>query len=79
MLAAYQLELQISVVGAVFATTAGILIGLSFAAATLIALIIMHPTVTVLDAARRRTGHSRIGVAVAMLRLLAKGRRILLR
>jgi hypothetical protein len=39
----------------------------------------MHPWATLLDAARRRTGHSRIGLAVAMVRLLVAGRRLMLR
>jgi hypothetical protein len=79
VLAAYLLELHVSVAGALFATAAGLLIGLPVAAAALIALAIMHPWATLLDAARRRTGHSRIGLAVAMVRLLVAGRRLMLR
>ena len=79
VLAAYLLGLHISITGGLFATAVGLLIGLSFATAALVALAIAHPALTLVDAARRRTGHSRIGLVVAMVRLLVAGRRLLLR
>lgn len=79
VLAGYLLGLHVSVAGALLASAAGLLIGLSFAIAARVALAIAHPAVTLLDTARRRTGHSRIGLVVAMVRLLVAGRRLLLR
>lgn len=79
VLAAHLLGLHVSAAGALLAIAVGLAIGLPAAAAAVIALAVMHPTVTVVDAVRRRTGHSRIGLVVAMVRLLVAGRRMLLR
>jgi hypothetical protein len=79
VLAAHLLGLQVSLGGALFATAAGLLIGLTLAAVATVALTITHPAITALDVVRRRTGHSRIGLVVAMVRLLVAGRRLLLR
>jgi hypothetical protein len=79
VLVAYLLGLQVSGVGDVLAIAAGLVAGISLAVAARIAFAISHPAVAVLDAVRLRTGHSRIGLVVAMVRLLVAGRRLLLR
>jgi hypothetical protein len=77
-LAVYLLGLHISV-GAVLGITTGAMIGLSAAIAARVALAITHPALTALDEVRRRSGHTRIGLVVAAVRLLVAGRRLLLR
>ncbi len=78
-LASYLFGLHFSVAGGLVGLAAGFLIGIPLAIAVVVALAVTHPAVAVLDIARRYTGHSRLALAVAMVRLLVAGRRILLR
>jgi hypothetical protein len=77
-LALYLFGLHISGLG-VLGIAVGLMIGLSGAIAARVALAITHPALTAVDLVRERTGHTRIGLVVAMVRLLVAGRRLLLR